>query len=116
MEIKLIERIVVRDEDTTSATYGRIKSLRRRYVDHYHSNTIPRIGEIVAVKEARDSSLVYYDVVAVIHFFDQYNRNNTYDENTVEVEVKRHVNVHEFENDGYVIREEWPIISELKHK
>ena len=120
MLIVLKERVVVRDSNLASSTHNKIVEASCRIVDRYISNVIPRVGEVICVQTSKNSPAQYYDVVSVIHCYNDSQFVNV-DEHTLSkqsysvcVEIKGHVNVHTYKYDGYTFEEEWPLITLLK--
>ena len=117
MRIQLFKRVVIRDADTTSKLYMSVKHSYKEEIAHYYSSIIPRIGEVIAVKGFNHESTEFYDVVSVIHFYNTYSYHGTADNYDVEIEVTPHVKTHSYNrNDGYVVTEPWPLISELEDR
>ena len=121
MLLILKERIVVRDSDILSKSYNQILEEYCQTVDSYASTIVPRVGDVLKVRKSDDTPSMFYDVVSVIHCYNDAQFKYDDDMNTlskhsytVYVEVKKHVNTHIYQDNGYTFNEKWSLITELK--
>ena len=106
MRIFLNERFVERCMDPANPNYLKATRIHSQIIDTYISNIVPRVGEIIWTDKGS------YDVVAV-----EYHRHCSEVKGDgimcVTLEVAPHKLEKSFSFNGYCIKEEWPLISDI---